>query len=57
MEKELSLLCKSKNGEKFLNLKVLKTIGKKKIFLGENFPEKQQLWRLFSNGMKFLRNS
>lgn len=28
MDKELSLLCKSKSDEKFLNFKVLKTIGK-----------------------------
>lgn len=29
MERELSLFCKNKNTEKFLNFKVLKTIGKK----------------------------
>jgi hypothetical protein len=29
MDKELSLMCKSRNNEKFLNFKVLKTIGKK----------------------------
>lgn len=31
MEKELSLLCKSKSDEKLLNFKVLKTIGKGKF--------------------------
>jgi hypothetical protein len=30
MEKELSLFCKNKHTEKFLNFKVLKTIGKVK---------------------------
>lgn len=33
MDKDLSLLCKSKSDEKFLNFKVLKTIGKKRSFI------------------------
>lgn len=36
MEKELSLLCKSKSGEKVVNFEVIKTIGRKwRVFLHE----------------------
>lgn len=58
MEKELSLFCKNKSTEKFLDFKVLKTIGKvvfvkslRKIRKNEKKPGK--VFFIFARGKKF----
>lgn len=53
MEKDLSLLCKSRDDEKILKFEVLKTIGNDEAH-SPTFPEVKWIWKsLFLKRVKF----